>query len=258
MLERSTPPATMADVDERRSTTCSRPRQERTGLADFGDDSFREGLERLVRSLETEATLNALGEVVLPELITQAPHAAPADRGLVPAPPRDRRRADRRAADRPRPAPHRLDGAVVPARRGSRAPGRSGAGRSSQPCPPPSTVDGARSAHRRGRRPGWRCRTRSHPRLAALVPGDADRARWSARTSWPSTSRPTTSRRSPTCRRTPSGCSTPTSPRPTAYERRVLKLLQWGEPTAAVAAEVPVAPAVARPPRPRCSPTPAS
>jgi hypothetical protein len=27
--------------------------QERTGLTDFGDDSFREGLERLVRSLRT-------------------------------------------------------------------------------------------------------------------------------------------------------------------------------------------------------------
>lgn len=43
--------------------------QEQTGLTDFGDDSFREGLERLVRSLEEEATLNDLGEVVLPLLI---------------------------------------------------------------------------------------------------------------------------------------------------------------------------------------------
>jgi Sulfotransferase family len=43
----------------------------RTGLADFGDDSFREGLERLVRALRDEATLNAVGEVVLPELIVK-------------------------------------------------------------------------------------------------------------------------------------------------------------------------------------------
>lgn len=43
--------------------------RERTGLTDFGDDSFREGLERLVRSLRTEAKLNAIGEAVLPELI---------------------------------------------------------------------------------------------------------------------------------------------------------------------------------------------
>ena len=33
-----------------------------TGLDDFGDDSFREGLERLVRSLQHEAKLNAMGQ----------------------------------------------------------------------------------------------------------------------------------------------------------------------------------------------------
>ncbi len=35
---------------------------ERTGLEDFGDDSFREGLEILVRALGAEARLNARGE----------------------------------------------------------------------------------------------------------------------------------------------------------------------------------------------------
>jgi hypothetical protein len=35
---------------------------ERTGLDDFGDDSFREGLEILVRALGTEARLNRRGE----------------------------------------------------------------------------------------------------------------------------------------------------------------------------------------------------
>ena len=35
----------------------------RTGLEDFGDDGFREGLERLVDSLDREASLNAVGEV---------------------------------------------------------------------------------------------------------------------------------------------------------------------------------------------------
>ena len=34
----------------------------RTGLDDFGDDSFREGLEILARALESEARLNARGE----------------------------------------------------------------------------------------------------------------------------------------------------------------------------------------------------
>jgi Sulfotransferase family len=36
-----------------------------TGLDDFGDDSFREGLEILVRSLREEARLNSAGEVFL-------------------------------------------------------------------------------------------------------------------------------------------------------------------------------------------------
>lgn len=43
--------------------------QAQTGLDDFGDDSFREGLDRLVHSINTEATLNDLGELVLPLLI---------------------------------------------------------------------------------------------------------------------------------------------------------------------------------------------
>ncbi len=54
----------MDDCDELLRTA-----RERTGLSDFGDDSFREGLERLVRALRTEATLNAVGAVALPELI---------------------------------------------------------------------------------------------------------------------------------------------------------------------------------------------
>jgi Sulfotransferase family len=41
-----------------------------TGLDDFGDDSFREGLEILVRSLRDEARLNAAGEAVIyPRLV---------------------------------------------------------------------------------------------------------------------------------------------------------------------------------------------
>jgi Sulfotransferase family len=35
------------------------------GLDDFGDDSFREGLERLTRSVETESDLNAVGQQVM-------------------------------------------------------------------------------------------------------------------------------------------------------------------------------------------------
>ena len=36
-----------------------------TGIGDFGDDSFREGLEILLRSLREEARLNAAGEAFL-------------------------------------------------------------------------------------------------------------------------------------------------------------------------------------------------
>ena len=36
--------------------------RDQTGLGDFGDDSFREGLEVLVRSLQGEAKLNAMGQ----------------------------------------------------------------------------------------------------------------------------------------------------------------------------------------------------
>ena len=36
-----------------------------TGLDDFGDESFREGLELLVRSLQHEAKLNAMGQMAM-------------------------------------------------------------------------------------------------------------------------------------------------------------------------------------------------
>jgi hypothetical protein len=40
-----------------------------TGLDDFGEDSFREGLERLVHALRAEADLNAAGQAALHKLI---------------------------------------------------------------------------------------------------------------------------------------------------------------------------------------------
>jgi hypothetical protein len=40
-----------------------------TGLDDFGDDSFREGLEVLVRSLRDDAALNEIGEMAIPHAI---------------------------------------------------------------------------------------------------------------------------------------------------------------------------------------------
>ena len=47
----------MADVDDVVGAAVAQ-----TGLEDFGDDSFREGLELLLASLRDEARLNAHGE----------------------------------------------------------------------------------------------------------------------------------------------------------------------------------------------------
>jgi hypothetical protein len=41
----------------------------RSGLSDFGNDSFREGLEHLVESIDRESTLNDLGKLGVPEML---------------------------------------------------------------------------------------------------------------------------------------------------------------------------------------------
>jgi len=41
----------------------------RTGLSDFGADSYREGLERLVDSINRESRLNELGGIAVPEML---------------------------------------------------------------------------------------------------------------------------------------------------------------------------------------------
>ena len=38
--------------------------RQKTGLDDFGDDSFREPMERLLRSMEEEAELSATGRAM--------------------------------------------------------------------------------------------------------------------------------------------------------------------------------------------------
>ena len=179
--------------------------------------------------------------------------AAPAGRGLVPPPSRDRRRADRGAADRARPAAHRLDGAVVPARRG--------------PERPLAAAAGSRRSRARRRRPSSGP-TRASPAEAAVgagrdaprrrtVPADADRADgvpgphgarlqgalFQAFAHVPSYS-DVAARRRP-------HVDLPVRA-PGAQAAAV------GRADAAVAAEVPVAPAVARRTSTGCSPTPAS
>jgi hypothetical protein len=115
---------------------------ERTGLDDFGDDSFREGLEIYVRSLRDEARLNARGEAFVYNRIGL--HLS--QRLQI----EDWYRHHPEIDDQPIVAP--LFGLGLP-RTGSTAlsfllaqdPGIRylRAWESSQPCPPPSTVCGA-------------------------------------------------------------------------------------------------------------------
>jgi hypothetical protein len=112
-----------------------------TGLDDFGDDSFREGLEVLVRSLRDEARLNAGGEAFLyPRIVGHLVQRLQVEDWY-------RRRPE--IDDVPIEAP--LIGLGLP-RTGSTALSFLLAQdrnirylrqwESSQPCPPPSTVEG--------------------------------------------------------------------------------------------------------------------
>ena len=141
------------------STGCwPRPAARRGWTTSATSRSGRGSIGSSTRS-NAEAKLNELGEMALPFLVTRLLTTAPAGRGLVPPPPRDRRRAHRRAADRARPPPHRLDGAVVPARRGPRRPLAAALG--VEPAVP-AAVDRRAAPTRASPRPppGSRCRRR--------------------------------------------------------------------------------------------------
>ena len=151
---------------------------DQTGLDDFGDDSFREGLERLARSLQDEAHLNAIGQVALQGQLVTCSRSACRSRtgtGVIP-----------RSMTEPIDAP--LIGLGLP-RTGSTAlsfllaedpSARSlRLWESAQPCPPPSTVDATRSPHRMAElRASDRERCpHAAPRSCPRPPPD----RWSAR-----------------------------------------------------------------------------
>ena len=142
-----------------------------TGLDDFGDDSFLEGLERLVRSLRDEASMNAVGEAAVSYLIVNLlTHRLQIEEWYRRHPEID---------DEPIRTP--LIGLGLP-RTGSTAlsfllaedpEARSLRGwEAKRPCPPPSTVEGpdpriaqaeVENAHR----------DQLAPRLADLVPSTA-------------------------------------------------------------------------------------
>lgn len=198
-----------------------------TGLDDFGPGDFREGLDRLVRALDDEAALSDVGLVVLPHLIGNLL----AQRLQV----EDWYRRHPEIDDEPITAP--LIGLGLP-RTGSTAlacllaedPGARSLRRweAANPCPPPSTVKGADPRIELAVAAAA-AQDELAPRLASLVPSSPtgpeecqDLMALSFRSHYfqafahvPSYS---------AWLRDADLTST------YAYERRVLKLLQWGAP----------------------------
>ncbi|XUL93876.1 sulfotransferase family protein [Streptomyces galilaeus] len=200
-----------------------------TGLEDFGDDSFHEGLERLVRALRQEARLNAVGQTAIRRMIV----------GLLAQRLRieDWYRRHPEIDEEPVEAP--LIGLGLP-RTGSTALSfllaEDPAARSlrrweaQEPCPPPSTVSGPDPRIERGRAEVRR-QAELSPRTAALVPAsptgptecqslmalDFKAGHFQSFAYIPSYSKWLLH----------DADLTPTY----QYERRALKLLQWGFPT---------------------------
>src|SRR2546421_4597369 len=193
----------------------------KTGLRDFGDDSFREGLEILVRSLRDEARLNGRGEAFLyPRLVGHLSQRLQVE---------DWYRRNPEIDEVPLVAP--LIGLGLP-RTGSTALSVLLAQdpdirylrqwESSEPCPPPSTV--------RGPDPRIPQATEKNPGIKAHVPSAAEGpmecldlmaldfkthifqafAQIPSYSAWLLDADLTSTY---------------------LYELRVLKLLQWGEPT---------------------------
>lgn len=142
-----------------------------TGLDDFGDDSFREGLEVLVRALREEATLNVVGELAIPQMLV----GYLGQRLQVEAWYRRHPEIDDESIDAP------LIGLGLP-RTGSTALscllGEDPAARSlrrwesAQPCPPPSTVEGPDPRITRTEEE-VELQRQTTPRMLALVPTSA-------------------------------------------------------------------------------------
>lgn len=194
-----------------------------TGLADFGDDSFREGLEILLRALQVEAKLNSRGEAYIYDRI----RLLLCQRLQV----EDWFARHPEIADEPVTAP--LFGLGLP-RTGSTAlsfllaqdPGVRylRTWESTRPCPPPSTVLGDDPRIPAGQRPvvvGSRHHvpsdTHGPMECLDLMALNFTSQIFQAFAQIPSYSQWLLD----------SADLTPTY----RYERRVLQLLQWGEPT---------------------------
>ncbi len=201
--------------------------QTATGLEDFGEDTFREGLDILVRALQTESRLNAAGDYTLRELIIgllgtrlQVEHwyrrhpeisEVPVERPLI-------------TLGLPRTGSSALSFLLAedPGTRYLRL------WEARSPCPPPSTVAG-RDPRLDRTEAELRMQAKAAPRMAALLPSTVDGPEecqdlmgldfksqyFQAFAHVPSYSAWLVD-----------ADLTPTY----QYERRVLKLLQWGEP----------------------------
>ncbi len=192
---------------------------DQTGLADFGDDSFREGLDILVRSFREEARLNATGEaVVYPRLVSHLVNRL-------------------RVEDWYRRRPEIEDVPIVDPLFGLSLP-RTGSTvlsfllaqdpdvrylrqwESSSPCPPPSTVKGPdprllAAAERVGEKDHVPSDVNGPMECLDIMALDFRTQMYHAFGRIPTYARwVTDADLAPTYR----------------YERRVLKLLQWGEP----------------------------
>jgi sulfotransferase family protein len=193
-----------------------------TGLDDFGDDSFREGLEVLLASLRDEARLNARGEgYIYPRIVTALSQRLQVEDWYCRHPEID-------------------DVDILPPLIGLGLP-RTGSTalslllsqdpdirylrrwESSQPCPPPSTVHGPdpRIPEDEGRQVGTRAHvpTGTHAPMECLelMALDFKSHIFQAFAQIPSYSAWLVEKAD----------LTPTY----AYQRRVMKLLCWGEPT---------------------------
>ncbi len=200
-----------------------------TGLSDFGDDSFREGLERLVASLRKEAALNAVGRKGVRRLLV----GLLAQRLQVEDWYRRHPEIDDERIDAP------LFGVGLP-RTGSTALAFLLAEdptvrylrrwEAPEPCPPPSTVVGPDPRIARAEAQ-TALQARVTPRLAALVPFSAtgpyecqDLMGLDFRSTYFQAYAHVPSYASWLLRETDLGSTY-------RYVRRVLKLLQWGAPT---------------------------
>jgi hypothetical protein len=197
------------------------------GLEDFGEPTFREGLERLVNALREEARLNAAGEFALPALIVKMlTNRLQIEDWYRRHPEIDAGRIQRPliGLGLPRTGSTALSFLLAedPAARSLRT------WESAEPCPPPATVAGPDSRIARAQEQA-RMMDELAPRMAALVPStptgpmecqdlmalDFKSHYFTAFAHVPSYSAwLLDADLTPTYR----------------YERRALKLLQWGSP----------------------------